>query len=239
MAAADFYSILQIERTATQAEVRTAYFKLAKVYHPDVQDDASEDATEIFLAIQNAYQTLMDPKERLQYDAALDQGGAAGAGSAKPDRKKSQSNTPNPGEQRKASIEESRDARLAVMKVENLLEVGDVETALQIMAAVVRTVPDEPDYQSLYGYTLALNGQRLHAARDYCRRALAAEPHNADRHAYLGYVYLRAGLKKSAEQCFEEALRLNPTHQLACENMGSNSGSEGGLFSGLRRIFSR
>jgi DnaJ-class molecular chaperone len=49
---------LGIGRTATQAEIKAAYFKLAKQYHPDV--NKTEQAKERFSHINNAYETLSD-----------------------------------------------------------------------------------------------------------------------------------------------------------------------------------
>ncbi len=65
--ATDYYRTLGIERTADAAEVKKAYRKLARKYHPDVNpgDDESEKK---FKDIQEAYAVLSDPKKRQQYD---------------------------------------------------------------------------------------------------------------------------------------------------------------------------
>merc|ERR1719347_2543999 len=61
-----YYEILGIKRDAKQSEVKQAYFKLAKVYHPDVCPD--DDAREIFDKITEAYTTLIDLTQRYFYD---------------------------------------------------------------------------------------------------------------------------------------------------------------------------
>jgi len=71
-----YYDILGVSPEATPEEVRAAYRKLVKQYHPDINPDP--DAQERFIAIQQAYETLIDPDARARYDLAL----RGGAGSA-------------------------------------------------------------------------------------------------------------------------------------------------------------
>lgn len=66
------YDILGVAPDATPDEIRAAYRKLAKQYHPDVNPDP--DAGERFIAIQQAYETLIDPDTRARYDLALRNG---------------------------------------------------------------------------------------------------------------------------------------------------------------------
>ena len=72
--ARDFYEVLGIARTATADEVRRAYRKLAKEFHPDKNKAA--EATKRFSEVQEAYDTLSEAEKRRQYD----QFGRAGAG---------------------------------------------------------------------------------------------------------------------------------------------------------------
>jgi curved DNA-binding protein CbpA len=64
-----YYEILGVAPDATPDEIRAAYRKLAKQYHPDVNSDP--DAGERFIAVQQAYETLSDPEARARYDLAL------------------------------------------------------------------------------------------------------------------------------------------------------------------------
>jgi len=61
-----YYEILGIPRTAKQSDVKQAYFRLAKIYHPDVNQD--EFARENFDIITEAYTTLIDLTQRYFYD---------------------------------------------------------------------------------------------------------------------------------------------------------------------------
>ena len=62
----DYYEILGVSRKASNKEIRSAYLKLAKEYHPD--KNKNPDAEEKFKKIQEAYAVLKDPETRKQYD---------------------------------------------------------------------------------------------------------------------------------------------------------------------------
>lgn len=72
----DFYSVLGVEKTADAAEIKKAYRKLARKWHPD-QNTGNKQAEEKFKQIGEAYAVLSDPEQRKQYDAIRSLGGGA------------------------------------------------------------------------------------------------------------------------------------------------------------------
>jgi molecular chaperone DnaJ len=74
---ADYYDTLGVKKGASEAEVKKAYRKLAREYHPDA-NPGDKSAEERFKQIQEAYSVLSDPEKRKQYDAGAMFGGAGG-----------------------------------------------------------------------------------------------------------------------------------------------------------------
>lgn len=62
----DYYKILGVNRTATLEEVKKAFYRLAKIYHPDAAR-GNPNALEIFYEINEAYQVLGNIEKRLKY----------------------------------------------------------------------------------------------------------------------------------------------------------------------------
>ena len=84
MAKRDYYEVLGVERGASEAELKSAFRKLAMKFHPD-RNNGDSEAEARFKEINEAYEVLKDGDKRAAYDryghAAFEQGGGAGFGS--------------------------------------------------------------------------------------------------------------------------------------------------------------
>ncbi len=81
MSKKDFYEVLGIKKGASESEIKSAYRKLAREYHPDV--NKTPEAATKFKEVSEAYQVLSDPQKKQTYDqfgASAFEGGAAGGG---------------------------------------------------------------------------------------------------------------------------------------------------------------
>lgn len=73
--AVNFYDLLGIPESGSLPEIKQAYKQLARKYHPDVSPpDRVEEYTKRFIQVQEAYETLSDPRRRAMYDTDMARG---------------------------------------------------------------------------------------------------------------------------------------------------------------------
>jgi len=221
----DYYQVLLVWPTASEDVIKKAYFKMAKVHHPDVAKDGSETNEEDgvdFKLINEAYSILSDPHKRREFDELLKAKGGGGqpAASKEADR---------------------RSAQLAFDQARAAMKQNRYDKAVVLLESAVKYDDSNPAYFSWFGFALGALSTRLHEARDMCKKALEMEFYNADYHANLGFVYYQAGLKSTSIECFTEALKWDPDHALALKYLNRNApggaGAQKGFFDKILGFF--
>ena len=81
MAKRDYYEVLGVDKNASEADLKKAYKKMARKYHPDLNRDDPKTAEAKFKEVNEAYDVLKDPQKKAQYDQfghAAFEGGTGG-----------------------------------------------------------------------------------------------------------------------------------------------------------------
>ena len=181
----DYYQMLGVSPSASAVEIRQAYARLARERHPDRFPDPAEKqrAQAAFQDITTAFNTLVNPRSRQDYDEA---------------RRKPSPRTPE---------EVARDA---FDRGQALLEQGAIDDAVVLMRTAVHHAPDEAAYHAGLGRALLHVGGAAREAVQALERATQLAPRSAQAFADLATVLARQGLRLRAQKAMETAVHLAP-----------------------------
>ncbi len=181
----DYYELLGVSPSASAAEVRQAYARLAREKHPDrfTEPAEKERAQTLFQDITHAFNTLTNPERREEYDH---------------ERQKPQLETP-------AEI-----AADAFERGQAALAAGESQEAVTLLQTAVYHGPENAAYHAALGRALARFPAHARDAVQALERATQLDPRNATAFAELAVVLARQGLRLRAQKAVEAALRLAP-----------------------------
>jgi curved DNA-binding protein CbpA len=182
---ANYYEILGVSKTASSAEVRQAYVRLAKERHPDRFTDPAEKARahEFFKEVTTAFNTLSNDRRRQEYDQEL----------LKP-----------------RSTDPQEIARDAFETGVQRLKARDFHEAVQQFRVAVRFVPGEARYRAALSQALANNPHWIREAIESIEAAIKLDPARPAYQASLALLLHGQGLTLRARKAVEAALRLAP-----------------------------
>lgn len=200
----DYYKLLGVSSSATQEEIKKAFFRLAKKYHPDRHRGDNTGSYEAkFAQINEAYNLLKDEASKDEYDKKYR----------------------DLGRKSKRSAHEKYQAEELYHTALKAIKIKDVNSAIDLLKAAIRLEPEKAEYYSTLGTALSEKPRRLHEAREICEKAVEMEPYDVDNYVNLGMVYRKAGLEIRARKQFEKALRWDPNHRLARAQLGVSNRS--------------
>jgi CheY-like chemotaxis protein/tetratricopeptide (TPR) repeat protein len=194
----DFFAVLGISRSATDDEIRDAYFALAKRTHPDRFSGASEAlrraAEELFSLVSRAYETLGHRDRRNQY-----------------------LRVEMTRERDRAEIEEGERAlraELAFQKGLASLKRKAHETAVDHFREAVGQYPAEGEYHAYFGFAFWLADPgalgRVEEARQHILKGRKLAPGSDKPYLFLGRLYKAEGKDPLAERMFQKVVELDP-----------------------------
>ena len=194
----DHFEVLGVDRRASEEDVRTAYFELAKTTHPDRYSGASEAvrrvAEEVFGTISQAYEVLGNRDRRHAYLKA------------ERDRERDQEAVAEAERAVRAEVEYQKG--LARIKSKGYAE------ALEHFDRAVEHYPEEAEYLAWRGWALYLEAPnaagRIGEARECLLRARKLAPDNEKVYLFLGRLFRAEGRNANAEKMFQRVIQLDP-----------------------------
>jgi curved DNA-binding protein CbpA len=251
LATRNHFEVLGLARNVGEGEVKEAYFRLAKRFHPDVHHGASlgdlrEKLEAVFIRLGEAYDTLRDRGRRTDYEARLGrqrpQAAGDGAGAPRPGPPP-RPGEPAPAEPERDKEEEARMAEMSLHKAAKLLETAKALEAekpnepehqrltfdaIQLLEPAVERLSGK---QKLRGQTLLARGYSknpkwLKRAEELLLTVTRAQPENAEAWSILGRIYAERGIKSRALSMYKKALELKPDNEEAFKFVAENGGAE-------------
>jgi tetratricopeptide (TPR) repeat protein len=196
---ADYFGMLDVARDATTQEIESAYFALAKLWHPDrLPNDlapARDACSRVFARMSEARATLVDPKQRERYMKLL----ADGSGSP----------------EAQETVMRVVDASTAFQKAEVCFKRNDATQAEEFCRRAVELDDSQADYQALLAWLLALKpenqgGDATMTSIRMLDKAIKMNERCEKGYFFRGMLYKRLGKGELATRDFKQASELNP-----------------------------
>jgi len=212
------YETLGVSRSASSAEVKRAYYALAKRFHPDRfhRDANAELRTRIanaFARIAQAYEVLKDASQRAAYDLKLERAPRAPAAEKKaPTEDRASPPSASSAASPPASPNQSPQYRAEDYFQQGLSAQRDGNRALASFSfgEAVRLAPRQPRYHASYGRVLAGDPSTRRQAEAEFKAAIALDERNASYRVMLAELYRDLGMHRRAEGELQRALSIAP-----------------------------
>ena len=195
----DHYKLLELKDSAEEEDIKSAYFRLAKQYHPDrisyaPDPEIKNKANFVFAAINKAYDTLINPSRREEYDIHGESEGGD-------------------GDRVRGNLKEK--ARILSQKARTLYNQQKFWESSTLMDEAIRLDSSKSAYFLLLGMAQVHIPSLRRSAEQNLKKAVELDPWNADAFTGLGLLFHEEDLKNRAEGFYKKALSINPDHKIA------------------------
>ena len=216
------FEVLGLGRTATDADVKEAYFKLAKRFHPDVHHGANlgdlRDKLEaVFIRLGEAYAVLRDTDKRRDYEGWL--------GRPKPDP----SEEAEVGDAEPDPQAEARQAEAAVVHAGDLFKEEKYWDAIQKLEPLAErlTGANRLRAQLILARCYLQNPKWVKTAKETLETAVRENPKAPAAYVLLAGLYKQQGLKTRAASMYRRVLELKPEDKAAAEALAELAPEQG------------
>lgn len=238
--AKNHFELLEVPRASNEAQIKDAYFRLARRFHPDAHHDPTltdlRDKLEaVFIRLGEAYEVLRHPKTRGNYEASLPRP-ASGSGPAMPSEPQASS----------PAWDRDYEVRLAAenaVRAERQIAEAKYWDAIQLLEPAIPLLTGKPKQRARLNLArcFAKNPNWQRRAEDLLQLVVQEDPKNADAYFELGLIYKGGGLRSRALSVFRKALEIRPEHEGAHQELlglgpdkdDSEPPAGGGLFKKL------
>ena len=207
------FELLGISKDATDTEIKAAYLRRAKRYHPDVHHqpalgDLQTKLEAIFSRLSEANRVLSDREARAAYRSQIEAPKAAAAPLPRP-RESAATQAAHAEEMSRTAEEHFAQGRYweAIALLVEVVRLGEGRTRQKARLLLARAYLKHPDKERL--------------AEKELLAVLEGDPRDVDAHFYLGTIYRRQGLLRRARTAFEKVLELRPSHREAIAELGT------------------
>jgi curved DNA-binding protein CbpA len=225
----DHYQMLAVRRSASAADIKRAYYTLAKRFHPDRfrrDTDAAQLARieSAFARIAQSYETLKDKTLRAVYDSKLlnqeqeERSQRAAAASRqvgrdiKPDAPAANSDVSVPGTgKQQAEIPYQAEERF--QQGLSALQQSNHAFAIAAFGEAARLAPNEARYRAYFAQALARDKRLRHSAEAEFKEAITLDKKNAFYRVMLAEFYHEIGLFRRAQTELDQALSVDPKNK--------------------------
>jgi DnaJ-domain-containing protein 1 len=210
----DHFEILGIPRASNADEVKEAYFRLARPYHPDAAldpslEDLREKRSAVFIRLGEAYETLRSPTSRTRYETAFPP--RRGPRRDSPQTPvPSGSSTPDPQH-------EMQMAGLELPKAQRLMTEEKYWDAIQILEPAIPRMEATASRRArvLLARAYMKNPKWRHRAEELLGNVVREAPDSPEPYLVLGELYRGAQLRARAAAMYRKALQLSPRNEEA------------------------
>ena len=201
----NYYEILGLDQKASVEQIREAYFKLAKEFHPDRISslglhDVAKEAEEIFRYINDAHTTLTDREKKIEYNEELR------------------------GQSKKKEAHDALRAEFAFQKGLVHFRKKNFPEALKDFQEAYKLNPNEGEHLAYVAWSLFSDpkcdkDKLLPKIKEQLLKAIKISPNSATSYHFLGEVYLALEQERRAFTCFDKVLEIKPDHLEATRHM--------------------
>lgn len=194
------YELLGVSPAATPEQIAEAYFERSRLFHPDLRhrEDLAQfekELTTVFTRLKTAFAVLSDPKQRAQYDAALE---------ATPAPATVVDTTSDPQARRQL-------AKRSYKRARQLIAEKDFYPAVEMLREAIRFIPDNGEYRFWLGQIELKNVKWIDKGLENLKEASRLEPRRVEYIREAALALYQHGRRSEAEPFARRLVDLDPT----------------------------